>query len=123
MPSLYIVLPLGLKTTVPMTVISDFYSMRCFMPFCSRGSIAIVLLWLVAAVGAQEIPRSQPPLWISKPDVTAFETIENDRLAAGQRAIDQVVAVKGARTIENTLALYDEAVRQLNAANYFSSLM
>jgi thimet oligopeptidase len=123
MPSLYIVLTLGLTTTDPRTAIFDFYSMRCFMPFCSRGSIAIVFLWLVTAVGAQEIPKSQPPLWISKPDVTAFEKIENDRLAAGQRAIDQIVAVKGARTIENTLALYDEAVRQLNAANYFSSLM
>jgi len=93
------------------------------MSFGSRGSIAIILLWFATALGAQEIPQSQPPLWVSKPDGTAFEKIENDRLAAGQRAIDQIVAGKGARTIENTLALYDEAIRQLNAANYFSSLM
>jgi thimet oligopeptidase len=62
-------------------------------------------------------------VWCAKPDVTAFEKIENDRLAAAQRAIDQIVAVKGARTIENTLAPYDEAICQLNAAGYFSYLM
>src|SRR3984957_9339239 len=106
-----------------MTAMHDSCAMRCFMSFGSRASVAIVLFWFVAALGAQEIPQSQPPLWVSKPDGTAFEKIENGRLAAGQRAIDQIVAVKGARTIENTLALYDEAVRQLNAANYFSSLM
>ncbi len=69
------------------------------------------------------MPKSQPPLWSSKPDVTAFEKIENDKLAAAQQSIDQIVAVKDARTIQNTLGLYDEALRQLNAANYFSSLM
>ena len=52
-----------------------------------------------------------------------FEKIENDRLDAGRAAIDEMLAVKGARTIENTLALYDEAVRQNNAAGYFAGLM
>jgi hypothetical protein len=33
--------------------------------------------------------------------------IVNDRLAAGQKSIDQIVAVKGPRTIENTLVPYD----------------
>jgi thimet oligopeptidase len=86
-------------------------------------AIAIILLSLVTILGAQEIPPSQPPLWSSKPDVAAFERVENDRLAAAQTTIDQLVAIKEARTIENTLGLYDEAVRQLNSANYFSSLM
>jgi thimet oligopeptidase len=92
------------------------------MAFVSRCSIAMILLSLVTALGAQEIPKSQPPIWSTKPDVAAFEKIENDRLAAGQRAIDQIVADKGAHKID-ALALYDEAVRQLNSANYFSSLM
>src|SRR5579863_264364 len=83
----------------------------------------VALLLLVTAVAAQEPPKNQPPLWSSKPDIDAFERMENDRLAAAQRAIDQIVAVKGSRTIENTLAPYDEAIRQLNAASYFSVLM
>ena len=88
----------------------------------SRAHV-IALLLLVTTVAAQEMPKSQPPLWSAKPDVSAFEKMENERLAAAQRAIDQIVAVKGSRTIENTLAPYDEAIRQLNAASYFSSLM
>ena len=49
--------------------------------------------------------------------------IETDRLAAGQRAIDTMLAVKGTRTVENTLVAYDEAVRQNNSAGYFAGLM
>ncbi len=66
---------------------------------------------------------AQPTVWASKPDVPAFEKTVNDRLAAAQAAIDKVVAVKGQRTIENTLATYDEALRNLNSAAYLASLV
>jgi len=89
--------------------------------FCRAHLIAPLLL--VPILSAQDLSNSQPPLWVAKPDVAAFERMENDRLAAAQRAIDEIVAVKGSRTIDNTLAPYDEATRQLNAAAYFSSLM
>ena len=94
-----------------------------FMSTVLSRAHVIALLLLVTTVAAQEMPKSQPPLWSAKPDVAAFEKMENDRLAAAQRAIDQIVAVKGSRTIENTLGPYDEAIRQLNAAGYFSGLM
>jgi thimet oligopeptidase len=87
---------------------------------CGR---VIVLAFFATAVAAQDMLKDQPPLWSAKPDVTAFEKMENGRLAAAERAIDQIVAVKGSRTIENTLAPYDDAIRQLNAASYFSGLM
>ena len=80
------------------------------------------LIWAVLAV-AQEMPKSQPPLWSTKPDAAAFEKIENDKLAGAQRSIDALVAVKGARTVDNTLAAFDDATRQINAALYFASLM
>jgi thimet oligopeptidase len=89
--------------------------------FCRSHVIALLLF--VTPVAAQELPKSQTPLWSAKPDIAAFEKMENDRLVTAQRAIDQIVAVKGSRTIENTLAPYDEAIRQLNAASYFSALM
>jgi thimet oligopeptidase len=66
---------------------------------------------------------AQAPVWTSKPDIAAFEKLENDRLAAGQRAIDQILAVKGGHTVENTLAPYDEVVRQYNTAGYFAGLL
>lgn len=72
---------------------------------------------------AQMAPASQPPIWAAKPDIPAFEKIENDHLAAAQSSIDAIVAVKGPRTIDNTLGLYDETLRQINSAAYFAGLM
>jgi thimet oligopeptidase len=86
-----------------------------------RFILPTVLLTLAAS--AQDFPAGQPPLWSSKPDAAAFEKIENERLAAAQQAIDRITAVKGPRTVENTLAPFDEATQQLNAAGYFSGLM
>jgi thimet oligopeptidase len=85
----------------------------------------LCLLGLIATSTAT-IARTQdlqPPIWSARPDAAAFEKIENDKLDAAQRSIDKIVSVKGPRTIDNTLSNYDEALRQLNAAAYFSSLM
>lgn len=76
-----------------------------------------------AAAGSRDLLQAQPPIWSTKPDAAAFDKMENDRLEAAQRAIDKIAAVKGPRTIDNTLSNYDEAIRQINAAIYFSSLM
>jgi len=92
------------------------------MSFFVQCALAAVLAGVIAAA-AQEMPKSQPPLWSTKPDVAAFEKIENDRLAAAQRSIDEITAVKGDKTIENTLVPYDEAVHQIDSANYFAGLM
>jgi thimet oligopeptidase len=85
--------------------------------------LGLLITSAAAAAGAQDLLRTQPPIWSTKPDVAAFEKIENDRLDAAQRSIEKIVGVKGPRTIDNTLANYDEALRQINAAMYFSSLM
>jgi len=55
--------------------------------------------------------------------VAAFEEIANGHLVAADRSIAEMVAVKGPRTLENTLAPYDNAVREINTAAYFASLM
>src|SRR6266478_2048038 len=78
---------------------------------------------LVISVAAQSGPSSQPTVWATKPDAAAFEKIVNDRLAAGQKSIDQIVAVKDPRTIENTLVPYDDAIRQVNIGNYLANMM
>jgi hypothetical protein len=49
---------------------------------------------LVISVAAQSGSSSQPTVWATKPDAAAFEKIVNDRLAEGQKSIDQIVAVK-----------------------------
>lgn len=92
-----------------------------------RVVLAAVLI-SASAMAADQKPAkqdvsTQAPLWQSKPDVAAFEKIENNHLAAAQKLIDQLVAVKGPRTIENSLTLYDQAIRQFDSAYYFSGLM
>jgi thimet oligopeptidase len=87
---------------------------------CLLGSIAASV---ASTSGAQDSPKNQPPIWTTKPDVAAFEAIENAKLGAAQRAIDGIAGVTGPRTIDNTLTKYDEALQQSNAAMYFSSLM
>jgi thimet oligopeptidase len=82
-----------------------------------------VLSCLTCALSAQQIPASQPPVWSTKPDAAAFEKLENQRIEQAQALIDQVAAVHGTHTIENTLTPFDDAVRTLNSANYLSSLM
>jgi thimet oligopeptidase len=83
---------------------------------------ALLALFFPASASAQTA-NSQPSLWSTKPDVAAFEKVGSDRLAAAQRSIDTLVAVKGSRTIANTLVPYDEAIRQINATAYFADLM
>jgi thimet oligopeptidase len=92
------------------------------MPNLFGRTRILALLLLLAAAAAQDL-KTQPTVYAGKPDIVAFEKMENARLAAAQKFIDQIVAVKGARTIANTLEPYDEAARQLNAAAYFSVLM
>jgi thimet oligopeptidase len=83
----------------------------------SRGCILLLLLGLVVeSVAAQGMPESQPPVWSATPDIAAFEKMENNRLASAQRAIDKLVAVRGSRTIGNTLVPYDQAFEQIDDA-------
>ena len=93
------------------------------MLLAARLALFCLPFFLVAVLSAQSVTVSQPTMWASKPDIGAFEKLENDRLAAGRAAIDTMVAVKGPRTIENTLVPYDEAVRENNSAGYLAGLM
>lgn len=93
-------------------------------PFrAQEAGLLICFLYLAGLVRAQDPLATQPHLWSTKPDIAAFEKIETDRLAKAQTAVDQIVSVSGRRTVENTLAPYDEAIRQLNTASNFAGLM
>jgi Zn-dependent oligopeptidase len=94
------------------------------MFLAARLAIFLCLPFILAAVlSAQNVTVSQPTVWATKPDVAAFEKIENDRLAAAQSSIDTLLTAKAPRTIENTLAPLDEAFHQINSAAYLAGLM
>src|ERR1700687_4687508 len=82
-------------------------------------SFGLILSLFIPIGSPAQAPASgqvQPPFWSSKPDVAAFDRIENERLAAVQKSVDQITAVTGLRTVENTLVPYDEAQRQIGSA-------
>jgi thimet oligopeptidase len=113
--------PSPLRAPCPYTLAFNHFG--AFMRIKYLCVLGLITTSAAAAAATQELLEAQPPIWSTKPDVTAFEKMENDRLAAAQGSIDKIVAVKGPKTIDNTLANYDEALRQINAAAYFSSLM
>src|SRR5581483_6364 len=100
--------------------------MHTSIPKYSSGAPMRKLTLLLAGIllsVASLAQSSQPTLWASKPDTAAFDKAENAYLAAAQKDLDQLTAVKGSHTIANTLAPYDDAVRNLGSAGYFAGLM
>lgn len=86
-------------------------------------AVALPISTSIPIIQAQDLLKSQPTLWAARPDIAAFEKIENKHLAAAQNSVDAIVAVKGTRTIENTLAPYDDATRLIDTAQYFADVM
>src|SRR5271163_2064191 len=84
--------------------------------------VLLPLFSVLSAIG-QTDSTSQPTVWATKPDAAAFEKYVNGKIAEGQKSIDQLLAVKSSRTIENTLMPYDNAVEQVNTGNYLANLM
>ncbi len=61
--------------------------------------------------------------WVAGDDPGALEAWVNTRLMAAQRQLHHVLAVKGARTVANTLRPYDDMQNELNIAGNQASLM
>lgn len=85
--------------------------------------ILTLFLGLTASAQAQEFPKSQPSIWAARPNAAAFESAEAARIETATRLIAKLKSHKGARTVSNTLAPYDEALQQINSAQYFSMLI
>src|SRR3989442_656727 len=63
------------------------------------------------------------PFFSGGPDVAAFQGSVGADLKAAQDALDQLLAVKGKRTIDNTLTRYNEIMIRAENAAYESHLM
>src|SRR5271163_1954841 len=95
-------------------------------------TFTVVLLRILAGACALAavlpIARAQaspygPHLWDQPLDPKILEQRVDDRLARAQKALDQLLAVQGPRTVENTLAPYDDAVMQLDTTGEQAGLM
>jgi thimet oligopeptidase len=63
------------------------------------------------------------PFWTGNPDAATFGKINEGRIEMAKQAIGRMLAVKGKRTIENTLKPYDDASNYLDMAGTQASLI
>ena len=82
-----------------------------------------LLLIAIAATAMPVLAADDDPFWTGSPDPTTFTRTHQGRLEKAKAAVEAVLAVKGARTVENTLAPYDQALTQLDAASSQCGLM
>ena len=87
----------------------------------SSLAVAAAMAWLLAVPAARA--ADDAPFWTGNPNATQFAKKGQDRIDAAKASIAKMMTVKGAHTAENTLTLYDEALRQLDAAGSQAGLM
>ena len=86
----------------------------------------LALLAVAPAGGASAASTSSgdnAPFWTGKPNAAQFKERQEKRLGAAKSVMDKLVAVKGKRTIDNTLVPFDEIDRQLDMASSQSGLI
>ena len=97
---------------------------RRYVPVCSLfpkvTSLALLILLTQAISLAQDDPLH---IWAGKLDRAGTEKWVGDHLAREQKYLDDLLAVKGQRTIENTLRPFDDAQNELNVAGSQAYLM
>ena len=92
-------------------------------------AMAVGVLGVATAATAQGGATSQyfngDPLhiWVGNPNAAQAREWADAHLAAAQTRIETLLAVKGPRTVENTLREYDEAKRELDLAGSGASLL
>lgn len=86
--------------------------------------IAFTALLLLASALSPAYAQDDPlHIWVGKLDRSGAEKWVANHLTSEQKFIDQLLAVKGARTVENTLRPFDDAENELSIAGFESYLM
>ena len=95
----------------------------------SRLSATVPALVLAALCAAAPLLSAQQPAadplhgWVQGNDPAAFEVWITQRLADAQADVDKLLAVRGPRTVENTLRPFDDAQNQLAIAGNNAALL
>src|SRR6516225_8101993 len=82
--------------------------------------VGVALLGMGAGVMAQSDPVH---LWVGKLNGANVEKWTGEHLTQEQKYVDELLAVKGPRTIENTLRPFDNAQNELALAGFQAILM
>ncbi len=97
--------------------------MMTFDAHAGRSLASLLLLFAATLQSSVAQAPYGPHLWDKPLDPATFEKRVNEQLDLAQKSVDQVLAVTGPRTVENTLAPYDNAVLYLDTAAYQAGLM
>jgi thimet oligopeptidase len=92
--------------------------MMVFMRHVRLGGAAALFALLAGSPAAQgpAAGASSTPFWTGITDAASFERAIDARLAHARELVTRVLAVKGTRTLENTLRPYDDLLLELDAA-------
>ena len=85
--------------------------------------LAVATALLSSGFGTAAATPVAPPFWAGKPDSGAYRAMADAELKTAAAALDRLLAVKGARTVENTLAPYNEAMLHADNAAYQANLI
>src|SRR5262245_56901211 len=82
-----------------------------------------LLLAAALLLAAPSFAAVDAPFWTGKPDAASFATQHQKHVTDAKAEIAKMLAVKGKRTVENTLRPYDAALIHLDASSSQASLM
>ena len=88
-----------------------------------RFVFAFLVCAAVSAPARAQTGATNAPFWTGITDGTSFEHVMDAKLAHAKATLDKMVAVKGSRTIENTLRPYDDISLELDAVSSQAQLI
>jgi thimet oligopeptidase len=89
----------------------------------SVGVLGVATAVAGAQTSAESALKDPLHIWIGNPDAAQARAWADAHLAAAQTAIEQLLTAKGTRTVENTLAPFDQAQLELEMAANGGSLL
>ncbi len=92
------------------------------MPASRAAALAAAFVTVITCTPAAA-QSGDLPFWTGQPDSAGFAARTANRLAAAQKSRDRLLAVKGRRTVANTLVLYDQIVQQTDVASREAGLV
>jgi len=104
---------LRIRTSILVTAALCALAVASMAPADVRGSVQVI----------DTGEPMTPPFWTGQPDSGGFRALADGELRTANHALDRLLQIKGPRTIENTLAPYNEALLHADNAAYAANLI
>jgi thimet oligopeptidase len=86
-------------------------------------AVAALPAWAAGAAPPEAVASTDLHAWEAGEDPAALDAWVHERMRRADAAVARLVAVKGARTVANTLRHYDDAVNELDLATFQASVL